>query len=597
MDWTPHAVFVLGLLVISLVVLATSWLRYDVVAALIIIALSASGTLSVQQALAGFSNPALILIAAMFIVGRAVMQTGLADLGARRLVTFAARSETRLILAMSAGAALLSSILNNTTVIAIFIPISITTANRLGVPPNRILMPLAFAALLGGMCSLIGTSTNLAINGVLESAHVPSFDLFEFSVIGLILTTIGILYMTFVGRRQLHRSGEAMSLTDRYHVRRFLTEILVQPDSDLVGKPVSVDSLEGRYGIHVLGIVRAEGNAVLAPTPYNYVRKGDTMILQGEPQDLLRFQNETGLAPVPNVKVGDVDLRSSDVQVMEAIVPTNSPMLGQPLHRTPLKESYNTNVLAVWRDHESYSHGFRNLRLAAGDVILLQAHERDLERLRRDQLLIFVGTLRQPPSISPKSWITVFVILVGVILATIKIVPISIVAIAMAVTMVLARCVDPDEIYESIDWKIILLTAGLLPLGEAFREHGLAKAVADGLLSIAHGGDSLLCLASLFGATVLLTQTMTNLAAGVLLAPVALGIAEQLHLPPHPFVLAVLFGASTSFITPFGHPVNLMVMGPADYRFRDFVRVGLGLTVVVGLAAIFLLWAVFLRPI
>lgn len=600
MHWTIHSILVATVAAGSVAFFVSGRIRYDLIAMGIVLVLAASGTIGTEQALAGFGSGAAVLLASMFVVARAITRTGLAEVGAQLLARWGGRTELRLLLVTGIAATLISTVLNDTAVVAILMPVVVSLARRSGIPPSRLLMPLAYASLYGGMCSVIGTSTNVAINGtirarVLEAEKsgtaealggLHTFSLFEFSLLGLAISGVGLGWMLLCGRRLLPARVRDESLTERYEVRRFLTEVLISPASGFVGKPLAVAHLGERYGISCLGIVRRDGDAVLAPTPYNYVRDGDTLILQGEPQQLVKFQEESRATLIPEARVGDVELRSSDVSIVEAIVPPNSPLVGQRLAESPLGESYRANVIALWRDGESYGTGLRDVRLLPGDALLLQAHAKDLQRLRRDQMLVLVEPEAGARSIGPKAWLTLAILGLGVGLAGAELLALPVATLLMAALVVSFRCVDPDEIYESIDWKVILLTAGLLPLGLAFEQHGLSSGIAEGLRGLSGTGAHLALLAALYATSVALTQVTTNVATGILLTPVAIDLALALGAPPNAYVLAVLFGASTAFLTPMAHAANLMVMGPGDYRFADYVRVGLPQALVTMLFAV-----------
>jgi di/tricarboxylate transporter len=605
MIWTPHALLVAGLALGSVALFVSGRIRYDLIAMGLVLALALSGAVSAEQALAGFGSGAAVLLASMFVVARAITRTGLAEAGAQLLGRLGGGTERRLLFVTGVAATIVSAVLNDTAVVAIFMPIVVTLARRSGVPASRLLMPLAYASLYGGMCSVIGTSTNVAINGAIRARMIDAeragtaanlgdlhpFSLFEFSALGFLVSGVGLAWMLLCGRNLLPVRPREENLTERYAVRRFLTEVLISPTSAFLGKPLAVAHLGERYGITCLGIVRRDGDAVLAPTPYNYVREGDTLILQGEPQQLVRFQEECRATVIPDLRVGEIELRSADVSVVEAIVPPASPLVGAQLKDSPLGEAYRANVLALWRDGEAYGSGLREVRLLPGDALLLQAHAKDLQRLRRDQLLVVVDAETEAPRIQAKAWITLAILVCGIGLAGANLVALPLATLLMAVLVVCFRCVDPDEIYEAIDWRVILLTAGLLPLGVAFERHGLSGGIADALRGLSGAGAHLALLAALYATSVGLTQITTNVATGILLTPVAIDLALALGAPPNAYVLAVLFGASTSFMTPMAHAVNLMVMGPGDYRFVDYVRVGLPqalVTILFAVTAIYL---------
>jgi len=447
------------------------------------------------------------------------------------------------------------------------------------------MMPLAYGALLGGMVTVIATSKNLAVNGVLKQAGVEAFTLFEFTHYGLIMLACGCLYFLGPGRWLLPKGRIDESLSEHYQVREFVTEVLIEPSSTLINRNLADADFLGKHEATVLGIVRPDATSVLAPGPYNRLRRGDTLILQGKPSAILRLRETLGLKQVDSARVGDTQLHSDDVRLVEAVVPAGSPLAGQSLDDADFAQRTGLNVLAVTQSGSIESGSFMRKPLDVGDALLIQGHDRDIERTRdsREVLILDEHEVRTPGRTAALS---VLVLLVVLIAGFLQWMPLSIAAVGGAIVLVIAGAVPAKEVYREIDWQTLMLIGGMLALGEAFQTSGLADSLAGRFEALAPQLDSdLLILGSLILATAALTQVTTHIAAAVIMAPVALSIAERMGVDHRPLTMAVLTGASLAFMSPVAHQANAMVMGPGGYRYRDYLRVGTPLTVLMFIAA------------
>lgn len=579
----PHeAYIVLGILATSLVLFVTDALRYDLIALGVVVALVFTGCLTPDEALEGFGNEAVILIASMYIFGHAFTRTGVADLVSSRFLGTGKHSETAIILRLTLVAGLCSAVLSNTGVVATLIPVCASISKRNQIPVSRLLLPMAFASLLGGLVTVIGTSNNVVINGVLRDRQLEPFGLFEFSHFGLILVGVGTLYALWPGRHLLPRSRLDQSLTDRYQVPKFVTEILVEPTSSLINRNVADLPLFEEYQVTVLGIVRAHGEStVLAPGPYNRVRGDDTLILQGSPEDILRLGQVLPLKERQSVETDESRLYSDDVRLVEAVIPTGSSYLGQTVTTSEFRTHTGFNVMAISKHGEVQLQRLQETVLDVGDTLLVQGHARDIERARLERQLLMLEEIEGGPRHGKGPWIAVSILAAVLTAAAMDLAGLSILALAGALLLVLTRLVRPEEIYRAIDFPVLIMIGGMLAFGSAFERWELSSGLASWIVGLGSDGmppERLLLVLLL--ATTLLTQVLNNVTTAVIMTDVAIQLAEAASLQPTPFLMAVITGSSLSFLSPVAHQAGAMVMGPGGYTYRDFLRAGTPLAVI-----------------
>ncbi|QDU85139.1 Citrate transporter [Planctomycetes bacterium Pla163] len=592
-----HQLIVLATLAMSLLLFVTDALRYDLIALLVVLALAAAGTLTPREAFRGFSDPAVVLIASMYVFGWSVNRWGIAEVLAQRLLGVgrrtAAPSESWLAARVTLASGLLSSVLSNTGIVATLIPVLSEISRKHLIPASRLMMPLAYGSLLGGLLTLVGTSTNLAIDGVLRDHGHAGLGLFDFVHLGAILLVVGSLYFLWFGRFLLPSRRVDESLTEHYRVPQFVSEVMVEASSSLNGCTVGELDLLARHELTVIGIVRGEGGALVVPGPQNRVSEGDVLVVQGEPQSLVTLRDELGLVERESVDVEGTRLFSSDVQLVEAVVPAGSALVQRTLGQSDFRARTGLNVLAIAQHGHVRPGAMAERRLVVGDSLLIQGHRNDIARLRRSRQLIVLDEVLTR-HLSSRAWITLAWLVAVLAAAGVGLLPLSVAALSGAVGLVLTGCIRPDEARGAVDWSVLVLVGGMLALGIAFQKHGLDVEVAGVLLTLCQGIESPHFLVGLFlCATVLFTQATSNVTAGVIMTPIALSVADALGRDPMALVIAVLSGASLAFMSPVAHQANAMVVGPGDYRFRDFVRVGTPLTallVAIEVVIVPLLW-------
>ncbi len=564
---------VLIILLAAIVLFATEWVRMDLVALMVLLALALTGLVTVEQAFSGFSNPAVITVAAVFVISAALTNTGaLAPVG-DKLVRFAGGSEKRMIVAIMLTSAFFSSFINNIGATAVLMPVVISMAQRGKVSPSKLLMPLAFGSLLGGVCTLIGTPPNILMNTLLQQYDGSSFGMFSFTPVGIILLAFGVLYMTLAGRHLLPKR-KAGTLTEAYQVKEYITEVEIQEGSSLAGQTISKSALERDFGLEVRAILRGK---IKIPFPHRNrkLREGDILFLKGNPESILKVREKKGVEVVPerDNPVGPVG-KKEDLVVVEASLTPTSEMVGRTLREVRFADTHGLTVLALWRRGSPVVTKVDHVVLEFGDVLLLQGPEERVIHLGKEHGFLLLGGVSPDPYRPKKAPIAVLTLLGVIVLATTGALPIMISAALGALVVVLTRCITPAEAYDSIDWMIIILIAGTLPLGLAMENTGAARFLGDLIIGVLGDYGPWVVLAAVILLTSLLTEIMSHAAAAVLIAPIAYNTAISLAVSPRPFFMAVAIAASSCFMTPISHQSNALVMGPAGYRFLDYTRAG-----------------------
>ena len=580
---TIEIVLLLGLLAAAMAAFTLEWLSIDVVALTLVAVLVVAGILTPAEALASFGSEIVFILASIFVLAGALVRTGaLAWLG-QALGRLAGRSEVRLLVSLMGLSAGASAFVSNTNATAVLMPATLELTRKSRLNAGRLLMPLAFASMLGGTCTLIGTSTNLAASGLLERLGLEPIALFELAPVGLVVVAVGIVYMVLVGRRLL--SGAApVSLTAEYEIEEYLSEILVPDDSPLVGETLAEAPL-AELGISVLSVVRGERR--FFPESSLRLAAGDLLVVEASSDALLAAEERRGLRLEATASAGADELLSRDFRLGEAIVLPQSRLVGKTVCELRFRQSFGLSVLAVYRRGHAFAVKVRDLRLRAADVLLIQGPEDRMQSLERNPDLWFLGEIERVPFAKRRGTIALAALGVAIVLGTTGLLPLSIALLSAALVVVLAGCVPASEVYGLIEWRLLVLIAGMMSFGLALEKSGAASWVAGGVVGLAQSLGIYAVLAAFVLLTVLLTQPLSNAAAALVVLPIAVATAEQLAVNPRTLAMLVVLAASLSFIAPF-EPACLLVYGPGKYRFRDFVRVGVPLTVAVGVVLVVL---------
>ena len=579
---TTHIAIVLGLLLVALILFATERIPIDIVSLILVLLLVVTGTLTAAEAFAGFGNDIVITIAGLFILTGGLAKTGVVDAVGRRLQGIAGDSEFRMAGMVMIVAALSAAFMKNTTTTAIFLPVVLGIALRKSIHPSKLLMPLAFGAILGGTCTLIGTSTNLAVSGAMTRYGLAPFTMFELTTVGVAIVGIGMLYMLLIGLRLLPNREGAGSLTAQYHVRQYMSEVLVLEGSRMIGKRLADAPLSDELDLTVVGILRGAKRDRIAPTSNEEILEGDLLLVQGRVDDILRVKGEAGIEIKADFELSDTILESADanVELFEAMIPRGSDFTGQSLKRLKFQERYQLIVLAINRHGINLLSKMSKVKLRFGDVLLLQGSREHAEQLATDsQILLLEEISNRQTRPEKKKWA---LIAFGLFLALsiTHLIPLSIAVLSGVLVLLASRAVRPQEIYEMIEWRLIVLIACMMSFGQAMEGSHADQYLADLIVRATGHYGPLAVLSGFFVMTVALTQPMSNQAAALVMLPIAVKTALLLGLNPRAFAVTVTYAASCSFLTPL-EPACVLIYTPGRYRFLDFVKVGSVLTVAV----------------
>ncbi|HEX8140732.1 MAG TPA: SLC13 family permease [Pyrinomonadaceae bacterium] len=575
---SPVAI-VLLLLLVAVVLFATERIPIDIVTILLVIALILTGTLSATEGFAGFGNDIIITISGLFILTGGLVKTGVIDVVGRRLHRIAGGDEFRLTVLIMVVAAASAAVMKNTTTTAMFVPVVLGMAERARVAPSKLLMPLAFGAILGGTCTLIGTSTNLAVSGALPRYQMEPFSMFELTWVGVPIVVVGLLYMLLIGLRLLPKRGGEDSLTEQYHIREYLSEVIVLAGSPLVGRTLAEANLSDELDLTVIGIMRGTQGRI-APSAHQKIEAEDLLLVQGRVEDILRVKTEAGIEIKADFKLSDRVLEGEDVELFEATVLRGSDFTGRTLKGLKFRQRYQLTVLAINRHGVALLSKISTLPLRFGDVLLVQGRREHVERLAQDgQILLLEDVSERRGRAGKRSW-AILAFAVFLLLSITHLVPLA-VAVLLGVLILLASgALRTQEIYDMIEWRLIVLIAGMISFGVAMEKTHADQYLADLIVRATGSFGPIAVLAGFFIMTVAITQPMSNQAAALVMLPIAVKTAQALGLNPRTFAVTITYAASCSFITPL-EPACVLIFTPGRYRFFDFVKVGTILTIAV----------------
>ncbi len=595
---TPETAFVLGLVVVAAVVLISERLRPDLMALLLLVTLGVTGLVAPDQLFNGFSRAAVITIIALFIITEGLERTGATRLLGRSLQRLAGGGETRTVLVIMAMAAFLSLFMNTIAAAAVLLPAVIGLTRQSSLKASKLLIPLSFGSLLGGMATLFTTANILVSNALVEKNYAP-YGVLDFAPVGLPMIVAGVLFMAFIGRRLLperaREGSESLrpgaNLSEAYNMQDMVRAVYVTPGSAMAGLSLAAGGWGEKLGLNVLGISRG-GQVKYAPARSEDVREGDVVLFTGQVDDIELKPFGLLLTQDPNWKGA---LVAEDISLVEVTLAPRSSLAGKTLREIQFRDRYNLSVLAIWREGRTMREALAEIPLRFGDALLMQGQRDRIAMLRKNPNFLVLEEDVAEGGPTPKMWLAAGLTALAVLLPAFNLLPIAESTFAAACLLVLFNCLTMDEAYNAIEWRSVFLIAGMLPLGVAMTNTGAAALVGQVLVSALGGWGPLAVAGGLFLATTALTQIISGQVTPVVLAPIAIAAAEQLGTDPRGLALAVALACSTAFLTPISHSSNMLVMGPGNYRFNDYARAGLPLTLVmmiVMLAGLAVFWGI-----
>ncbi|HET6434015.1 SLC13 family permease [Dyella sp.] len=568
MTWQAWAT--VAVIVAAMALFASEKVRIDLVALMALAALVILGVVSPAEALSGFSNEATVTVAAMFALSMGIERSGALEPLSRLLMKI--KRPWLLTLAMMLAIAPLGAFIKNIALVATFLPLALKVCQRTGTSPGRVLMPMAFAAQMGGVCTLIGTSSNLLADTLAQKHGMAPFGVFEFTPMGALLAVVGMVYLMVIGRWLLPRQTHT-DMPVEVDIGKYVTELEVTEQSSLLGKSIADASLGERYGVYPLELLRGE-RRMWSPRSQQ-IAQGDVLLVRGDWEKIEEFRRQTHLRNAPDGHYAHADDRP---RVMaEIMVAPASPLEGRRFGETGIGWRYDAVALAIHRRGQVLREKLSDVSLAVGDVLLVLVAEEAMANLRNDESFIVLSEREKAPHTPRKAFYAVAIMAAVVVVSGLRWLPIPIAAICGATAMALAGCFGRKDVYEGMDWKIIILLGAILPLGVAIEKSGLSTAVVHMGMAVVGSHGPLAGLLMIYLLTALLTELMGHNPSVVLMVGIAASVAQALHVDPRPFVVAVAFAAATSFATPVGYPTNTMVYYAGGYRFTDFMKVGIPL--------------------
>jgi di/tricarboxylate transporter len=587
---TIQIVLLLGTVLAGLVLFAWEIIPTDVTALVILLFLTITGLLPIETAFAGFGSDAVIMILGILVMVEALIRTGVTDYVGRVILRRTDTSANRILLVVMIASAAMGAFISNTAATAFFLPIVIGLAHRAKVSPAKFLMPLAFASVLASSITLISTSTNVIVSSLITRYDMPPMGMFELTLVGVPIVVVGVAYMLTLGRRLVPdriptKEGQGLS------VHLYMAEVLILPGSSLKGKTLEEAALGRDLDLKVLQILRDE-TPDITPQADTRLEEGDVLLVEGEREKILQVKEMAGIGIKADVELSDPGQQTKDIELTEVILTPGSPLIGRTLLGLRFREAYELQVLAINRHGETLRRKMSHIRLATGDVLVVQGARAQIASLGNRGIFRILSEIEEQHPNTKRAPIAIAVFVGALAVATFGLVSLPVAALLGALLVFVTRCITPEEAYGQINWRVLILIASMLGLGEAMEATGTAQFLAGLVTQFAGHSSPVWILTGFFALTVLLTQPMGDQAATVVILPVAIRTAWQLGLNPRSFAMMIALAASCSLLTPL-EPACLLVYGPGHYRFVDYIKVGIVPAVLIYVIAIImvpLLW-------
>ena len=583
-------IILLGVIImIALVLFITEFFPIDVTALLVLGLLLALGLVTPSEGLSGFSNPAVITIACLFVMSYALQKSHVLEYVIININKIIDQSQALGMAVYLFCIGIASAVVNNTAIVAIFMPVTIRLADKYNISPSKVLIPLSYAAILGGTLTLVGTSTNLIVNSVLVVSTGESLGMLEFAKFGIIKFVVGLIYIFTIGHKLLpSRVAKSSSITD-YSLDGYLTEFKINENSPLCGRTLLDRKINENYDVIVLDVLRG-GEIITSNLRSLILKEGDVLFVKGSFENFQRLKEIENLALLTDEKLTQKELEQEDHILAECLVTDNSELIGQTLQEANFRRTFGSFVLAIRREGEVIRRKLTQFILKPFDTLLVYGPKDRINQLSSREGFIVLGKVDASLDSHPLWWLSIFTILFAVIMAIFKIIPIVVGVILGVIALLLARVITPNEAYSSIHWQVIIVIAAFLPMGAAIQKTGLDKDIGLFITNIiTMFPDHLIpyiLLAVIYLITMLLTEIASNVATAIIMTPITLKLAEQASYEPLPFIFAVCYAASASFITPVGYQTNLMVFGPGGYKYSDYIKVGLPLGLILWIVSV-----------
>ncbi len=588
---TPDMLITIAITLAAIVLFVLDRLPIEVVGLMVMVALMLTGVVTPAEGVSGFASEAILTIAAMFVLSAALVRTGGVDVLGRWISRLSGDSGFRLLVVSLAVVIPASAFVNNTPVVVVMVPVLLGLAQARDIPASRLLMPVSFASQMGGTLTLIGTSTNLLVAGLVLDLGLPRILLFDVTAPALVLTVLGLVYLLTLGRKLVpDRDGE-FDMDARYELGEYLSGLEVGADSELVGQTLAESDLRRKHELDVLAIERGDERIIL-PESVEVIEEGDRLVVRGRIARIDDAQESVGLrisGTGPHLSSSDLEEDAGPAHYSEVMVPPRSRVVGHSLEELRFKGTYGVPVVGIRRHGAAVHEPMRTVTLQPGDILLVRATSEDLRRIRGTGDLALLGPLDLPPRRKRKLPVAAVIMTSVVLSAAVGLTTIMVAAMAGVVAAFVSGCVTPEEAYEDVDWQPLVLLGSLLPLGIAMQDTGAAELATIHFLDLTRGLGPHGVLVAFYVLVTLLTAIVSNAATAVVVTPLAVAMGLSLGVSPMPFVIAVILAASNSFITPVGYQTNTFIYGPGGYRFSDFARVGGPLTVLFAVAAGFVI--------
>ena len=586
-------IIVLSILVLGFILFLLEYFTIDVTALIILSCFFGLGYLTPTEAVSGFSNPAVITIGLLFILSSAIQKTGLLEY---LVVTINRLLQSSKGLGMAVyyfTVSIASSLINNTAIVAIFMPVTIRLAHRYQISPSKMLIPLSYAAILGGTLTLVGTSTNLLVNSIYMSYEgVEPLGMFEFFKYGIIILIIGTIYLLIIAPKLIPSRTVTSSLTKSYHLGGYLTEMRIKKESALVGKSCLDRSINHNYDVTVLDIIRDQKH-IVNNIRRTILKEGDILFVRGTLENFIRMKEVEGITLLTDEKLTQAELEQEDNELVECLITDDSDLVGKSLMSTNFRQVFGAFILAIRREGDIIRKKIAHMQLHAFDTLLVYGPTKKISTLSDRGDFIVLGKVEARLQKDRFWWVSVYVVLISIFFASIGYVPILKGAFISVVILLSLKIITAQESYQSIHWQVIILIAALIPIGIVLQSTGTADWIGNNISRFIYlfsiSWQPYVLLATIYFITMILTEISSNVATAIIMVPIAIAVSGQIGLESRPFVFAVAFAASASFITPIGYQTNLMVYGPGGYKFSDYIRVGLPLSLLLFLTAVIIL--------